>query len=141
MILNSNYFYSISAKKRNSHGHFKCIKKHKIMSRSCCLSAIMMLSYYFMLNSINIPKYKSKCKSKQMQKCTNTLALVSLFYDNFPSPAPSTHSPWEIWTKNCFNLYKRGYSRYRTLFPYKPDPISDFFRQTFNVKNPDLGLF
>jgi hypothetical protein len=55
MILNLNCFYSIFAKKRNSHGHFKCRKKHKIISRSCCLSAIMMLSYYFMLNSINIP--------------------------------------------------------------------------------------
>ena len=41
--------------KRNSHGHFKFIKKHKIIYRSCCLSAIMLLPYYFMLNSINIP--------------------------------------------------------------------------------------
>ena len=43
-ILNLNCFYSIFAKKRNSHGHFKCIKKHKIIPRSCCLCAIMFLS-------------------------------------------------------------------------------------------------
>ena len=54
MILSLNCFYSIFAKKRNSHGHFKCIKKHKITPRSCCLSAIMLLSIFFMLTSTNI---------------------------------------------------------------------------------------
>ena len=43
MIYLQDYcFYSIYAKKRNSQGHFKYIKKHKIIPRSCCLSAIMM---------------------------------------------------------------------------------------------------
>ena len=51
MILNLNCFYSISVKKRNSHGHFKCIKKYKLIPRSYCLSAIVLLSYFFMLNS------------------------------------------------------------------------------------------
>ena len=49
---NSNCFYSIFAKKCNSHCHFKCINKHKIKPRSCCLGAIMLFSpivfYYFM---------------------------------------------------------------------------------------------
>ena len=31
------------------------IRREPPVSRSCCLSAIMVLSYYFMLNSINIP--------------------------------------------------------------------------------------
>ena len=43
MVLSLNYFYSIFAKKCNSHSHFKCIKKHKIIPRRCCLSAIMLL--------------------------------------------------------------------------------------------------
>jgi hypothetical protein len=42
---NLNCFYSIFAKKCNSHGHFKYIKRHKIILRSCCLSAIMLLSH------------------------------------------------------------------------------------------------
>jgi hypothetical protein len=41
MYLQDYCFYSIFAKKRNSHDHFKCIKKHKIIPRSCCFSAIM----------------------------------------------------------------------------------------------------
>ena len=40
-----NFFYSIFAKKRNSQGHVKCIKKQRIIPRSCCLSAIMLLSH------------------------------------------------------------------------------------------------
>ena len=53
MVLNLNCFYKIFARKHNSHSHFKCRKKQKIISRSWFLSAIMLLSYYFMLNSIN----------------------------------------------------------------------------------------
>jgi hypothetical protein len=34
MILNLNGFYSIYAKKRDSHGHLKCIKKLKFTHRS-----------------------------------------------------------------------------------------------------------
>ena len=58
MILNLNCFYSLSAKKRNRHSHFKYIKKNKIIAKSGVLSAIMLLSLkklYFLLNSINIP--------------------------------------------------------------------------------------
>ena len=44
MILSLNCFYSIFTKKRNSHGHFKCINKHKVLPRSCSLSAIMLFS-------------------------------------------------------------------------------------------------
>ena len=35
--------YSIFAKNHNSHGHFQCIKKQKIIPRSFCTSAIIML--------------------------------------------------------------------------------------------------
>ena len=49
MILNLNGFYSIYAKKRDSHGPLKCIKKLKITPKSCGLSAIMLCSIYFEL--------------------------------------------------------------------------------------------
>ena len=44
MILNLNGFYSIFAKKCNSHGHFKYIKKHKIIPRNCCFCVITLCS-------------------------------------------------------------------------------------------------
>ena len=46
---NLNCFYSIFAKKRNSHGHFKCIKKHKIIPRNCCFGVITLCSPNFFL--------------------------------------------------------------------------------------------
>ena len=49
MILSLNGFYSIYAKKRDSNGQFKCIKKLKFTPKSCCLSAIMLCSIYFEL--------------------------------------------------------------------------------------------
>ena len=49
MILNLNGFCSIFPKQRNSHGHLKCIKKHKITQKSCCLSAIMLCSIHYEL--------------------------------------------------------------------------------------------
>ena len=49
MILNLNGFYSIYAKKRDSHGPLKCIKKLKITPKSCCLTAIMLSSIFFEL--------------------------------------------------------------------------------------------
>ena len=44
MILSLNGFYSIYAKKRDSHGPLKCIKMLKIKPKSCWLSAIMLCS-------------------------------------------------------------------------------------------------
>ena len=49
MILSLNGFYSIYAKKRDSHGQFKCIKNPKITPKSCCLSATILCSIYFEL--------------------------------------------------------------------------------------------
>ena len=49
MFLNLNGFYSIYAKKRDSHGHLKCVKKLEITPKSCCLSAIMLCSIFFEL--------------------------------------------------------------------------------------------
>ena len=49
VILNLNGFYSIIPKKRNSHGHLKCRKKHKTTPKSCCLGSIMLCSIYFEL--------------------------------------------------------------------------------------------
>ena len=43
---NLNGFYSTYAKKRDSHGHLKCIKKHEITPQICGLSAIMLCSIY-----------------------------------------------------------------------------------------------
>ena len=48
-FLKLNCFYSTYAKKRDSHGHLKCIKKLEITPKSCCLSAIMLCSIYFEL--------------------------------------------------------------------------------------------
>ena len=39
--------------KRNSHGHFKFIKKENFTTRTYCLSAIMLLSICFMLTTTN----------------------------------------------------------------------------------------
>ena len=41
---NLNCFYSIYAKKRDSHGHLKCIKKLKITPRNCCSVVITLCS-------------------------------------------------------------------------------------------------
>ena len=43
-MIEINCFYSIFAKKRNSHGHFKYIKKHKIIHRNCCSGVITLCS-------------------------------------------------------------------------------------------------
>ena len=54
MILNLNCFYSIFAKKCNSHGHFKYTQKNKIIPRNCCFSVITLCSppkKLFLLNS------------------------------------------------------------------------------------------
>ena len=37
-------FSCIFAKKRDSHDHFKCIKKHKTTPRNCCFSVITLCS-------------------------------------------------------------------------------------------------
>ena len=47
MFLNLNVFFSNYEKKRDSHGHLKCMKKLKITLKNCCLSAIMLCSIYF----------------------------------------------------------------------------------------------
>ena len=43
-VKNLNCFYSIFTKKRNSHGHFRYTKKHKIIPRNCCFSVINLCS-------------------------------------------------------------------------------------------------
>ena len=56
---NLNCFYSIFAKKPKSQGHFKCINNHKIIPRSCCLSA----TYYVVFTQIffiNFNDFESK---------------------------------------------------------------------------------
>ena len=49
MIWSLNCFYSIFAKKRNRHGHFKYIKNHKIIPRNCCFGVITLCSPNFFL--------------------------------------------------------------------------------------------
>ena len=44
MILSLNDLYSIYTKKRDSHGHLKCIKKLKITPRNCCSVVITLCS-------------------------------------------------------------------------------------------------
>ena len=51
MVLILNCFYSILAKKRNSHGYFKYIKKHKMLPRHCCFSLCPPPNISFLLNS------------------------------------------------------------------------------------------
>ena len=54
MVLILNCSYSILAKKRNSHGYFKYIKKHEMMPRNCCFSVISLCpppNILFLLNS------------------------------------------------------------------------------------------
>ena len=77
-----NCFYSIFAKK-HSHGHFTCIKKPKIIPKSCCLSAIMFLSsknfllISMILNlncfySISVKKRNSHCHFKCIKLYRNS---------------------------------------------------------------------
>ena len=54
MILSLNCFYSILAKKCNSHGHFKCIKMLKLIHGLMLKVAIMLLSPPKYLFSIEI---------------------------------------------------------------------------------------
>ena len=53
MILSLNCFYIILAKKRNRHGHFKCIKIHWLIHDLMLNVAIMLCSIFnhFMLTS------------------------------------------------------------------------------------------
>ena len=64
-----NCFYSIFAKKLKSHSHFRCIKKHKIIPKSCCFSAIMLLSPKFCFIHISDFEFKLLlqhiCKKEQ----------------------------------------------------------------------------
>ena len=63
----ANLIWRISAKRRKQKGHFKCIKKHKITPRSCYLSAIMVLSSFFMLTTTNVFHCdKCKCEAKEI---------------------------------------------------------------------------
>mgnify|MGYP007048501654 CR=1 FL=1 len=43
--------------------------------------------------------------------------------------------------KNKHSHYAWWYSRYRTLFPYKPDPKPSFFRHTLSSRIQNLNLF
>ena len=95
MILNLNGFYSIFAKKRNSHGHLKCTKKHKIIPRSCCLSA----TYYDVLTPKIFIFYWNRdfshCDSPAQLEDGYLKALLYLFCclmsKNGPSKGISTH--------------------------------------------------
>ena len=49
IILSLNCFCSIFVKKRNSHGHFKCIKMHYLIHNSMLEVANMLCSIYFEL--------------------------------------------------------------------------------------------
>ena len=58
IILNLDCFYSIFAKKRNSHGYFEYIKKYKSIPRNCCFGVINLCSppkKYFHWIVINLP--------------------------------------------------------------------------------------
>ena len=66
MILNLNCFYSKSAKKRNSHGHFKCIKKHKSLPRNCCFIVITLCSP------------QKKLFSTEMHKCSTVIFCTQM---------------------------------------------------------------
>ena len=44
MMSNLNGFCSLCPKKRNSHGHPKCMKNHKIIHRNCCSGVITLCS-------------------------------------------------------------------------------------------------
>ena len=50
----ADLIWRIYAKRRNSHGHLKCIKKHKITPNSCCLSAMILCSIFFELFSVDL---------------------------------------------------------------------------------------
>ena len=56
MILNVNCFYSIFAKKHNSHGHYKYIKMHQLIHGVMLIFAIMLVSppKYFISIDIEI---------------------------------------------------------------------------------------
>ena len=84
MILSLKGFYSIYAKKRNSHGQFKCIKKLKFTPKSCCLSAIMLCSIYFEL--FYLEQYLQLALSALIPKhLPNTTCL--LVFSPLPGPA------------------------------------------------------
>ena len=68
---NLNCFYSIFAKKRNSHGHFKYIKKHKILPRNFCFCVITLCSSnFFLLISmiLNLNCFYSISANRRKQK-------------------------------------------------------------------------
>ena len=44
-----------------------------------------------------------------------------------------------VYPSICLCLYK--YTRYRTLFPYKPDPMPSFLRHTLRSRIQNLNLF
>ena len=53
---NLNCFYSIFAKKRNSHSHFEYIKNHKIKPRNYCFGVITLCSpLKILLLSVHLP--------------------------------------------------------------------------------------
>ena len=59
MILTLNGFYSIYAKKRDSQGHLKRIKKLKITHRNCCSVVITLCSpkTFLVISFLHFKKY------------------------------------------------------------------------------------
>ena len=52
-----------------------------------------------------------------------------------------TSNQWMKSGKVSNNLILIRYNRYRTLFPYKPDPMPSFFRHTLRSRIQNLNLF
>ena len=94
--INSNCFYSIFAKKYNSHDCFKCIKKHKIIPRRCCLSAFMFLSpktFLFISMILNLNFYSTSANRRKQKKLVFMENMHQSMSRNFEKSSSMLQSP------------------------------------------------
>ena len=99
MILNLNGFYNIIPKKRNSHGHLKCIKLHlKVVVLVLLCSALSILSYFTLTisNRFHCDKFSKQMTTRCivdvcLPPCSQVSRNITMWwflYQNLPRRNP-----------------------------------------------------
>ena len=117
----------------------------------CCENVHPVYVYYEENHKVTLSSGENvKTKSCQLNalllpliRYTIRFQFVSGHWESDSKSASRSNSSffWKSsWMKTVI-LLTMLYHRYRTLFPYKPDPMPNFFRHTLMSRIQNLGLF
>ena len=108
---NLNCFYRKTTKRRNSHGHFKYIKKHKIKPRNCCSAVITLYSPKYLL-VINCPCSTVLSHSRTVKLYQEkTITMIWIFV----TPMSSV---WHYSTQFFWHCVLVRYSHWTNIMQY-----------------------